>query len=390
MKKKLLFSSLVLLLTVTLVACSAAPGARSQGTSGTEVRKTLKLGLNLELTGSVSAYGSAEEKGAKLAVEEINKTGGVDGKKIELITKDNKSDNSEAATVTTNLATESKVNVVVGPATSGATAAASPNASQAAVPLITPSGTTDNLTLTSDGKANPYTFRATFVDSYQGDILAKYASDHLKAKKVVLFYDNSSDYAKGIAKRFKKVYQDTIVAEATFQSGDTDFQSALTKLKGQNYDAVIMPGYYQETGTIIKQAREMGITAPIVGPDGFADEKLVELAGASNANKVYYISGFSASSSDKAVQFAKAYQSKYGVAPSMFAALAYDSVYMAADAAKGTKTSVDIAKNLAKLKDFEGVTGTMTIDKKHNPVKSVSVVELTDGKESASTTVRAD
>lgn len=142
--------------------------ASSQAASGTEIGKTLKIGLNLELTGNVSAYGSAEEKGAKLAVDEINKAGGVDGKTIEVITKDNKSDNSEAATVTTNLATESKVNIVVGPATSGATAAASPNASKAAVPLITPSGTTDNLTLTSDGKTNPYVFRTTFVDSYQG------------------------------------------------------------------------------------------------------------------------------------------------------------------------------------------------------------------------------
>lgn len=369
MKKKLLFSGLVLLSTTSLAACSAAPGASSQAASGTEIGKTLKIGLNLELTGNVSAYGSAEEKGAKLAVDEINKAGGVDGKTIEVITKDNKSDNSEAATVTTNLATESKVNVVVGPATSGAT---------------------DNLTLTSDGKTNPYVFRTTFVDSYQGDVLAKYASDHLKAKQVVLFYDNSSDYSKGIAKRFKKVYTDTIVAEATFQSGDTDFQSALTKLKDKEYDAIVMPGYYQETGTIIKQAREMGIASPILGPDGFADDKLVELAGASNVNKVYYISGFSASTSDKAVQFVKAYQAKYGTSPSMFAALAYDSIYMAADAAKDSKTSVDLAKRLAKLKDFEGVTGTMTIDKQHNPIKPVSVVELTNGKESSATTVTAD
>lgn len=390
MKKKLLFSGLVLLSTTSLAACSAAPGASSQAASGTEIGKTLKIGLNLELTGNVSAYGSAEEKGAKLAVDEINKAGGVDGKTIEVITKDNKSDNSEAATVTTNLATESKVNIVVGPATSGATAAASPNASKAVVPLITPSGTTDNLTLTSDGKTNPYVFRTTFVDSYQGDVLAKYASDHLKAKQVVLFYDNSSDYSKGIAKRFKKVYTDTIVAEATFQSGDTDFQSALTKLKDKEYDAIVMPGYYQETGTIIKQAREMGIASPILGPDGFADDKLVELAGASNVNKVYYISGFSASTSDKAVQFVKAYQAKYGTSPSMFAALAYDSIYMAADAAKDSKTSVDLAKRLAKLKDFEGVTGTMTIDKQHNPIKPVSVVELTNGKESSATTVTAD
>ncbi|KHD45751.1 ABC transporter substrate-binding protein [Streptococcus hongkongensis] len=390
MNKKMLLSGLALVSTVSLAACSAAPSSTNSTSKGNEIGKTVKVGLNLELTGGVAAYGSAEEKGAKLAVEEINKKGGVSGKKLELVSKDNKSDNSEAATVTTSLATQSKVNVIVGPATSGATAAASPNATKAAVPLITPSGTQDDLTIASDGKTNPYIFRTTFVDSYQGDVLAKYATTTLKAKKVVLFYDNSSDYAKGIAKRFKKIYKDTIVTEATFQSGDTDFQSALTKIKGESFDAIIMPGYYQETGTVIKQAREMGIDAPIVGPDGFADNKLVELAGSANTNKVYYISGFSASSSDKAKKFAEAYKAKYSTEPSMFAALSYDSVYMAADAAKGAKTSVDLAKNLEKLKDFNGATGSMTINKKHNPVKSVSVVGLTDGKESSSTTVKAD
>ena len=390
MKKRLVFTTLTLMSTALLAACGAAPGSSSSTASGTKVGDTLKVGLNFELTGDVSAYGNAGKNGAQLAIDEINKAGGVDGKEIKVFSKDNKSDNSEAATVTTNLTTQSEVNAIVGPMVSSAVASALPNAEKSAVPLVAPAATQDDLTVDKDGKTRPYMFRATFVDSYQGEALSKFTSDQLKAKKVVLYYDNSSDYAKGIAKEFKKQYQGDIVSESTFQAKDTDFQSALTKFKDDDFDALVVPGYYQEVGPIIKQAREMGIEAPIVGPDGFADEKLVELAGAKNASNIYYVSGYSAKTSDKAAAFAKAYKAKYGSEPSMFAALGYDSVYMVADAAQGAKNSKQIAENLAKIKDFKGVTGTMTVDKKHNPVKSVSVVGLTDGKESSATVVEAD
>ncbi|WP_242257766.1 ABC transporter substrate-binding protein [Streptococcus thoraltensis] len=390
MKKKLTFAAVALMSTAVLVACGSAPGSSSSNAEGTKVGETLKVGLNFESTGDVSAYGNAGKNGAQLAIDEINKDGGVDGKKIKVFVKDNKSDNSESATVTTNLTTENEVNAIVGPMVSSAVASASPNAEKAAVPLVAPAATQDDLTVTKDGKTRQYMFRTTFVDSYQGEVLSKFVSNDLKAKKVVLYYDNSSDYSKGIAKEFKKKYKGDIVSESTFQAKDTDFQSALTKFKDADFDAIVMPGYYQEVGTIIKQAREMGIDAPIVGPDGFADDKLVELAGTKNASNVYYVSGYSAKTSDKAAEFAKAYKEKYGEEPSMFAALGYDSVYMVADAAEGAKNSAEIAKNLAKTKDFEGATGTMTIDKKHNPVKSVSVVGLTDGKESSATVVEAD
>ncbi|UWM90580.1 ABC transporter substrate-binding protein [Streptococcus parauberis] len=389
MKKRLVLWSMATISLMSLAACDAAPPSSTSNAKGTEIKKTIKLGLNLELTGPVSAYGGAEKVGAQMAVNEINHAGGVNGKKIELVTKDNKSENAESATVTTSLATQNNVNVIVGPATSGAAAAASPNATAAAVPLITPSGTQDDLTIARDGKTYDYIFRTTFIDSYQGDVMSTFATDQLKAKKVFLFYDNSSDYAKGIAKQFKKVYKGKIVAEATYQSGDTDFQSALTKYKNKSFDAVIMPGYYQETGTIIKQAREMGITAPIVGPDGFADDKLVELGGKENVTNVYYLSGYSEKTSKKAAKFAKTFKAKYGSNPSMFAALGYDSVYMAAKASGNAKSSKDISKALAKLKDFKGVTGTMTIDKHHNPIKSVSVIGLTKGKETSTTVIQA-
>lgn len=349
---------------------------------GTKIGETIKIGVNMELTGAVAAYGKSEQNGIKLAVDEINKAGGVDGKKIELVTKDNKSENAEASTSSTNLAIQSNVNAIVGPSTSGAVAAASLVSQKTGVPLITPSGTQDDLTVDANG-VKKFVFRTTFKDSYQGEVLAAYSYNNLNAKKVVLYYDNASDYAKGIADEFKRKYKGQIVTEATFTSGDKDYQSALTKFKDQDYDAVVMPGYYTETGIITKQARDLGIDKPILGPDGFSDEKFTELAGKKNASNVYYVSGYSTNValSDKASGFIKAYEKAYKIEPNMFAALAYDSVYMVAEASKGAKTSVDIADNLANLKNFVGVTGKMTIDKDHNPIKAALMVKRDNGEE---------
>lgn len=382
MHKKIALTALTFLASIALAACSKSPDVTANAT-GTTIGDTIKVGVNLELTGTVAAYGNAENNGVKLAVQEINKAGGVDGKKIELVTKDNKSENAEASTAATNLAIQSQVNAMIGPATSGAVAAASLNAQKTGVPLLTPSGTQDDLTLDTVDGVKKYVFRTTFQDSFQGQVLAQYAYSNLNAKKVVLYYDNSSDYAKGIAEEFKKKYQGDIVTTATFASGDKDFQSALTKIKNLDYDAIVMPGYYTETGIITKQARDMGISVPILGPDGFNDDSFADLAGKANANSVYYVSGYSTKTalSDKANDFIKAYKAKYGSEPNMFAALSYDSVYMIAKAAEGAKTSIDIANNLAKLKDFDGVTGKMTIDKKHNPIKTALMVIMKDGAE---------
>lgn len=387
MNKKLTTFLLPFLAALVLVGCNKSPDVTANAT-GTTIGDTLKIGVNLELTGSVAAYGNAEKNGINLAVEQINKAGGVDGKKIEVITKDNKSENAEASTAATNLAVQSQVNAMIGPATSGAVAAASLNAQKTGVPLLTPSGTQDDLTIDKDG-VKKYIFRTTFQDSFQGQVLAQYAYQNLNAKKVVLYYDNSSDYAKGIAEEFQRVYPGEIVTVATFASGDKDFQSALTKFKDLDYDAIVMPGYYTETGIITKQARDMGIEVPILGPDGFNDDSFGDLAGVANTHDVYYVSGYSTKTalSDKATQFIEAYKKKYGSEPNMFAALAYDSVYMIAEAAKGAKTSIDIADNLAKLSQFDGVTGTMTIDKDHNPIKTALMVKMENGAEASAEAV---
>lgn len=381
MYKKITLIVLAFFASIFLVVCGKSPDVTANA-KGTKIGDTIKIGVNMELTGAVAAYGKSEQNGIKLAVDEINKAGGVDGKKIELVTKDNKSENAEASTSSTNLAIQSNVNAIVGPSTSGAVAAASLVSQKTGVPLITPSGTQDDLTVDANG-VKKFVFRTTFKDSYQGEVVAAYSYNTLNAKKVVLYYDNASDYAKGIADEFKRKYKGQIVTEATFTSGDKDYQSALTKFKDLDYDAVVMPGYYTETGIITKQARDLGIDKPILGPDGFSDEKFTELAGKKNASNVYYVSGYSTNValSDKASGFIKAYEKAYKIEPNMFAALAYDSVYMVAEASKGAKTSVDIADNLANLKNFVGVTGKMTIDKDHNPIKAALMVKRDNGEE---------
>ncbi|MCE2099288.1 ABC transporter substrate-binding protein [Streptococcus thermophilus] len=381
MYKKITLIVLAFFASIFLVACGKSPDVTANA-KGTKIGDTIKIGVNMELTGAVAAYGKSEQNGIKLAVDEINKAGGVDGKKIELVTKDNKSENAEASTSSTNLAIQSNVNAIVGPSTSGAVAAASLVSQKTGVPLITPSGTQDDLTVDANG-VKKFVFRASFKDSYQGEVLAAYSYNNLNAKKVVLYYDNASDYAKGIADEFKRKYKGQIVTEATFTSGDKDYQSALTKFKDLDYDAVVMPGYYTETGIITKQARDLGIDKPILGPDGFSDEKFTELAGKKNASNVYYVSGYSTNValSDKASGFIKEYEKAYKIEPNMFAALAYDSVYMIAESSKGAKTSVDIADNLANLKNFVGVTGKMTIDKDHNPIKTALMVKRDNGEE---------
>jgi len=386
MKKKFALTLVSLASVALLAACGEVSTTGNSGSaSGTEIGKTLKIGFNFEETGDVASYGTAEQKAAKLAVDEINKAGGVDGKQIEVTDKDNKSELSEASTVSTNLVTQAKVNAIIGPATSGGTGAAITNAAKASVPLVTPSGTQDDLT-----KGQDYLFRATFIDSFQGKILSKYVTDNLKAKKVVLYYDNSSDYAKGMAKAFQEEYKGEIVATETFASKDTDFQAALTKFKGKDFDALVVPGYYTEAGKIVNQARGIGIDKPIVGGDGFNSEEFISQATPAAATNVYYVSGYSTSGdmTAKAKKFLEAYKAKYNEEPSMFSALAYDSVYMVAEASKGAKNSVDIKENLAKLKDFEGVTGSITMDKNHNPVKSALMIGLKDGKVDTVETVK--
>lgn len=381
-KVALLFTGLLL-----LSACSSAPKGSSTeetGSGNQQAGDTIKIGVNMELSGAVAAYGNQEKDGIEMAVAEINEAGGIDGKEIEIIMKDNKSDSTEAVSVATSLTTKDKVVALIGPATSAAVKSSLPNATKVKVPLVTPSGTDDSITTQND-TVQPYAFRTCFQDSFQGKVLAVYATDTLKAQKAAILGDNSSDYAKGLTTAFKDAYEGEITAEENFTKGDKDFQAVLTKIKDKDFDVLYLPGYYEETGLITKQAREMGIDVPILGPDGFSDPKYVEIAGKENVNDIYYASHFSTKTdaNEKVTDFVESFKEQYDKEPSSFNALAYDAVYMIKQAIEdqGSADSEAITKGLSELKDFEGVTGTMTIDKDHNPEKSAVVLGLQEGVE---------
>ncbi|WP_130863976.1 ABC transporter substrate-binding protein [Bacilliculturomica massiliensis] len=368
-----------------------AGGADNGGASG----DTIKVGVNYELSGDVATYGQSSVDGIELAFEEINANGGVLGKQVELVKVDNKSDVSEVVLQATKLMSESGVCAVLGPATSGDFKAQVPLADQYKIPILSGSATADDVTVDFDKDGNvkavkDYTFRLCFSDSFQGTAMAKYSANNLSATKAVIIKDNSSDYAAGLAKNFRSTFEaggGTIVDEQAYTAKDTDFSGILTKIKGKDFDVIFLPGYYQEAGLIIKQARDLGITAPILGADGFDSPKLVELAGADALNDVYYSNHYSALDKDESVAaFIEAFKTKYGKDPDAFNALGYDCAYLIADAIEraGEANGEKIKDALASTTGFSGVTGSFDMDENHNPVKAVVVIKLENGAQASS------
>ena len=214
--------------------------------------------------------------------------------------------------------------------------------------------------------------------------MANYALNNMSATKAAIIMDNSSDYAKGLASNFKTFEEGggTIVATEAFVAGDTDFNAILTKIKGQDYDVIFLPGYYEEAGFIIRQARDQGINTPILGADGFGAPELVDLAGADALNDVYFSAHFSSLDKDPAVaDFIENFKAKYGKEPDQFAALGYDLAMFVADGIKraGSTDTVAIKDALAATKDFAGITGSFSMDENHNPVKAVGGVGIENG-----------
>lgn len=371
-----------LLVASALIAGALAGCGDSDSSSGDEII----IGGNLELTGSVATYGSSINEGAKLAIKEINDAGGINGKKIKYEVIDNRSENSEAVSAMTKLITEKKAVAVVAPATSGNTTAIVELANTNKVPIVTGSGTAETVTVAENGSVNDYAFRTCFIDPFQGIVAANFATGDLKAKTVAIYSDASSDYAKGLAKSFKAQVEANggkIVIEESYVAKDVDFKATLTSIKGKNPDFVFIPGYYEEVGLIVKQARELGITVPLMGADGWDSPDLVDLAGADALNNTYITNHYSSGDPDAKIQdFVKAFKKEYGESPNGFHALGYDTIYFIADAVKRAGDDVTgetIQKALAATKDLSLVTGTFTVDEKHNPVKSASVLEYVNG-----------
>ena len=383
--KKVLGVFASMTLVVGLLAACGEDDAGGADSNGNEESETIKIGVNLELSGPVASYGSSEADGIELAVEEINEAGGIDGKEIVLEKVDNKSDNAEATSAAIKLIDQDKVVAIIGAATSGATVAQAEIANSNKTPLISPSGTSPGVTVQDDGTVNEFVFRTSFIDPFQGTVAANFAANDLNVKNVAIYADNASDYSKGLAASFKKDFEaagGTIVREESYIAKDSDFRSTLTRIKSAEPEFIFIPGYYEEVGLIVKQAREMGITVPLMGADGWDSPVLLDLAGADALNNTFTTNHYSAEDPDGKIQnFNDKFEEKYGKLPDSFNALGYDTVYLLADAIEraGSSDSVKIKEALESTKDLELVTGLYTVDENHHPVKSATILEYVDG-----------
>ncbi|ETT88613.1 ABC transporter substrate-binding protein [Viridibacillus sp. FSL R5-0477] len=371
-----------------LAGCGEKDGATSGGSGGGKDSDVIKIGMNLELSGGVASYGSGVAAGAELAIDEINKAGGIDGKQIKTVKIDNKSDAAEATSAAIKLATQEKVVAQIGSATSGNTVAAVQIAEKNKMPIIGPSATSTTVTVNEDGSVNDYAFRTCFIDPFQGQIAANYATKDLKLKNVAIYADSSSDYAKGLAKSFKETVEANggkVVAEEAYIAKDTDFKSILTRLKSKKPEFIYIPGYYEEVGLIVKQAREAGIDVPLMGGDGWDSPKMVELAGKDALNNTFFTNHYSSEDPDEKIQkFVSAFKdANKDKAPDAFNALGYDTVYWLKDAIEraGSTDGEAVQKELAATKDLPLVTGTFSVDENHHPVKTATVLEFKDGKQ---------
>jgi len=362
-----------------LTGCSSTPAADS---------KEIKIGGNFELTGGISNFGKQTLNGIQLAFKEANAAGGVIGKQIVLVAADNKSEPSEATNAITKLITQDKVSLVLGPVASSNVLATLQVSQDHKVPVVTATGTNAKITVDENGKVKPYAFRSCFIDPFQGSVMANFATKTLKAKTAVIYIDSSSDYSKGLAESFEAQFVKNggrIIGKEAFLQKDQDFKSTLTKIKVMNADTIFIPAYYEEVGKIAKQARELGINIPLIGTDGFDDPKVVEIAGAEALNNTFFSNHYSAQDTDPRIQkFVAAYKAEYGIEPSALAALGYDAALMTIDAIKRANSTdpVKLREALEQTKDLQVVTGVITLDASHNPIKSGVVIEMKDGKQS--------
>lgn len=370
----------VLFLFGVFVAGCAKPA------SGPAAEK-IKIGINYELSGNVATYGTSCKNGVMLALEEINKAGGVLGKQIEPIIRDNKSDATESTNVATQLASMGIV-AFIGPATTGDVMAAEPVATSNKIPLLTTSATAPKVTFDEEkNRVRDFIFRICIIDPDQALVMADYTWNTLKLKKGAIMMDTGNDYSKGLAQNFKGFFTargGAVVAEEGFTSADTVFKPQLTRIAAKKPDFIYVPAYYNQVGLIVKQARELGITVPFLGADGWDSPELVNLAGAAALNGTYFTNHYSSQDPDPRVQaFVKAYKEKYGVEPDSFAALGYDAGRLMVEAIRQAQSAdpVKIQQALAAIKDFPGITGKLSFDEKHNPVKEVAIIKMVDGKQ---------
>jgi branched-chain amino acid transport system substrate-binding protein len=332
------------------------------------------------LTGGTATFGQSTHKGIKLATEEQNAKGGLFGKSIEIITEDDQSKPEEAKTAVLKLIKQNQVIAVLGEVASSRSLAAAPECQKAKIPMISPASTNPKVTEVGD-----YIFRTCFIDTFQGEAMAKYAYNDLKARKVAILRDIKNDYSVGLAEFFEKTFKKLggeIVANASYSEGDIEFRAQLTDIKTKNPDAVYIPGYYTEVGLIARQARELGINVPLLGGDGWDSPKTLEIGGTS-VNGSYFTNHYAADDPNPTVQgFIQKYKEKYSEVPDAMAVLGYDAAKILFDAMRraGAPDSTKIRDALAQTQKFPGVSGEITIDKNRNAEKRIVVLKVEDGK----------
>jgi branched-chain amino acid transport system substrate-binding protein len=364
-------------LAALAIACAAAAGC---GGAGSSEAQGIKVGFFGALTGPTATFAISGRNGALLAVDQINRSGGVLGNSIVLLSEDDRGEPSEAASVASKLITRDHVVALIGENASSRSLAAAPIAQTYHVPMISPSSTNVDVT-----KKGDYVFRVCFTDPYQGRVLAVFARRNLDAKTAAILVDARSDYSVGLAEAFRKDFVamgGRIVSEVKYSEGDSDFSAQLTAIRSDRPDVLFIPGYYTDAGLIARQARSLDLKAVLLGADGWDSPKLVEIGGPA-IEGAYLSNHYSVDDPAPAVRaFVDAYRARYGVLPDSIAALSYDATRLLADAIDraGSTEGKRVRDALASTRDFHGVTGTITMDADRNPVKPAVILKVEGGR----------
>jgi branched-chain amino acid transport system substrate-binding protein len=355
-----------------VVACERRPDTAG----GTTETGDIVVGMYGSLTGDGASFGQSSLTGTQMAVEEINGAGGLlGGRMFKLLVEDDQSRPEEAANAVTKLITQDKVVALLGEVASRRSLAAAPVAQRYQVPMISPSSTNERVTEVGD-----YIFRVCFIDPFQGRVLAKFAFDDLKARRVAVLKDIQQDYSVGLSDSIVKNFAELggeVLPPISYSSGDADFRAPLTQIRSQKPDVVFVTGYYPEAAIIIRQARELGMKMPLLGGDGWVGDSLKN--GREALANTYLSDHYAADNPDPAVQnFVKAFRSKFGAEPDSMSALAYDAVKVLADAITRAKTTNGPAlRDAIASADVAGVTGRLKMNPQRNVDKPAVIQEVT-------------
>ncbi|MGE4232270.1 MAG: ABC transporter substrate-binding protein [Bacteriovoracia bacterium] len=369
---------IVLLALIISFGCTKKNSGATASASGSEASEIL-IGEVGSLTGNEASFGVSTKEGVDLAIEEINKAGGIKGKKVRVLVLDDQGKPEEAATAVTRLITQDNVVAILGEVASSRSLAMAPIAQANKVPMISPASTNPKVT-----EVGNYIFRVCFIDSFQGSVMANFAFNSLKAKKAAILRDVKNDYSVGLsnifAEEFKKM-GGKIVVDQSYSAGDVDFKSQLTSIRAENPDVLFVPGYYTEVGLISRQAKEIGLAAKMLGTDGWDSTKLLEIGG-SALNGNFFSNHYSPDDKNPKIQsFISQYKKLHGMVPDSMAVLGYDAMMVLADAIKRAKTfsPTDIRDALAATKEYPGVTGSITINDRRDAIKPAVVIEIKNG-----------